>query len=220
MNHPYLACLMTIILLSTAALSQEAVQSLTVNGGSGSVPVAQINGKNYVSLEALAQATRGSLSFNGSQVTLTLPNGEGGATQAPASSDTGSSFSNGFLRAGIEAMSTLREWHSALASAIENNYPMTNEGLSSYQGNASTNLHLAQAAATTDADRNLSQLVANAYQKMKELSDKYVAERKDLNYVDPSALANDSANQNLVACGKSLAAIVASRQFTDDGTCH
>jgi hypothetical protein len=220
MKNQYRVCLIAVVLSAITALSQEAVQSLMVSGGSGSVPVAQINGKNYVSLEALAQATKGSLSFNGNQVTLTLPNGEGGTTQSPAAADTGSGFSAGFLRTGIEAMSALREWHSALASAIENNYPVTNEGLSSYQRNASTDLHLAQAAATTDADQNLSQLVASAYQKMKELSDKYVAERKDLNYVDPNALANDSSNQNLVACGKSLAAILASRQFADDGTCH
>lgn len=117
-------------------------------------------------------------------------------------------------------MSTLREWHSALASAIENGYPVTREGLASYQGRAATTLRLAQAATSTDADQKLAQLVANAYQKMKQLSDKYVADKGNMNYIDPNSLQNDPIDQNLVACGKTLGAMAAGGQFTDDSACH
>jgi hypothetical protein len=83
-----------------------------------------------------------------------------------------------------------------------------------------TNLRLMQAAATTDADQNAAQLVANEYQKMKQLSDKYLAKRENMNYISPDALTNDSLNQSIMACGKSLGAMAASGQFVDDGTCH
>jgi hypothetical protein len=117
-------------------------------------------------------------------------------------------------------MSTIREWHSVLASALKNQYPVTQDGLAEYQAQAMTNLRLAQAAATTDADQNAAQLIANECQKMKQLSDKYVAKRADMNYVDPGALNNDALNQSIIACGKSLGAMAASGQFVDDGTCH
>jgi hypothetical protein len=117
-------------------------------------------------------------------------------------------------------MSTLREWHTALASAIENGYPVTQEGLTHYQGQAVTNLRLAQASASTKADEKGAQLLENTYQKMKQLTDKYVAMRENMNYVAPEALQNDTQNQSLIACGKALGAMAANGQFADDATCH
>jgi len=52
---------------------------------------------------------------------------------------------------------------------------------------------------------------------MKQLSDKYAAKRA---YIAPDALRNDSLNQSIIACGKSLGAMAASGQFVDDGTCN
>jgi hypothetical protein len=201
-------------------------QVLVLSGYQGTVPVMQMNGKNYVSVEALARVTNGSMSFNGNQIVLTLPGGAGGGgaantpsgAAAPVASQ-GSVFSKDFLAAAIEEMSTLREWHSALASAIENGFPITKELLQPYQMQASTNLRLAQAATSTPSDQNAAQLISNAYQKMKQLSEKYLAKRANLDYVSPNALKNDDLNQSLIACGKSLGAMAASGQFVDDGTC-
>lgn len=197
-------------------------QVLVLSGYQGTVPVMQMNGRNYVSVEALARVTNGSMSFNGNQIVLTLPGGGGGgAASAPSATPTqGSVFSKEFLTAAIEAMSTLREWHSALASAIENGFPITKELLQPYQMQAATNLRLAQAATATPSDQSAAQLTSNAYQKMKQLSDKYLAKRANLDYVSPNALKNDDLNQSLIACGKSLGAMAASGQFVDDGTCN
>jgi hypothetical protein len=197
-------------------------QVLVLSGYQGTVPVMQMNGKNYVSVEALARVTNGSMSFNGNQIVLTLPGGGGGAPSASSAAPTtsqGSVFSKEFLTAAIEEMSTLREWHSALASAIENGFPITKELLQPYQMQASTNLRLAQAATSTPSDQSAAQLISNAYQKMKQLSDKYLAKRANLDFVSPNALKNDDLNQSLIACGKSLGAMAASGQFVDDGTC-
>jgi len=207
--------------VSVKAMSQEQLQTLVVSGHAGSVPVTQMNGKNYVEVEALAQVANGTLSFSGNQVTLTLSTASGNAAAAAAASpEPNKGFSREFLRAGIEAMSTLREWHSVLASAIENQYPFTLDGLASYQGPAMKNLRLAQVAATTEADQNATRLIASAYQKMKQLSDKYIAQRAEARSIPPDALKDDSLDQSLIACGKSLGAMAASGQFVDDGTCN
>lgn len=213
------------ILGSVIALSQGQLQTLAVSGYPGSVPVVQVNGKNYVQVDALAQVVNGSLSFHGNQATLMLT-GSGGnagpAASSTASTNSGvnSSFSKEFLRAGIEEMSTIREWHSALSTVIENQYPFTQDWLSRYQGEAMTNLRLAQAAAATDADQNAASLITNEYQKMKQLSDKYMAKRANMNYIASDALKNDPLDQSIIACGKSLSAMAGSGQFTDDGSCH
>jgi hypothetical protein len=210
------------LIASVVAMSQGQTQTLVVSGHAGSVPALQVSGRNYVEVEALARLISGALSFNGNQIILTLPAPGGSAAATPAAAPSpapNTAFSREFLRAGIEAMSTIREWHSALASAIGNGYPVTEDGLSQYSAQAMTNLRLAQTAAKTDADQQAAQLVANEYRKMKQLSDKYVAKRENMNYISPGALKNDPLNQGIIACGKSLGAMAASGQFTDDGEC-
>jgi hypothetical protein len=212
------AIVVAAAMLSVMAMSQGQLQILVVSGHTGSVPVIQTNGKDYVDVAAFAQVINGSLSFNGNQATLTLPTAN--VSSAPLPAAAGAGFSKGFLRAGIEEMSTIREWRSALTTAIENQYPFTQDGLARYQAQAATNLQLVQAAATTDADQNAASLIANEYQKMKQLSDKYLAKRANMSYISPNALTNDPLDQSIIACAKSLGAMAASGQFSDDGTCH
>jgi len=202
------------MIVPVLAISQGKIHRLAVSGYEGSVPVTQLSGKNYVEVQALAQLLSSSLSFHGDQMTLSLT-----ANQA-VSSEEKTGLSMDFLRAGIEEMSTIREWHSALATLIENQFPVTPDLVKPYEAPATRNLRLAEAAATTDADRKAAQLIANAYQKMKQLSDGYLAKRAAATYINADSLANDPINQSLIACGKSLEAIAASRQFTDDGTCR
>ena len=221
-----LAPLIVVVLLivPALALSQVAQKSrtLTVDGQPGEVAVVQMNGRSYVDLEALARVANGSLSFNGNQITLTLP----GATSAPAAdpsvsppaADTG--LSKGFLKAGIEAMSMVREWHSALANAIQNGFPIAENWLASYRNQAATALRLASVATSTDSDQNAYQLLSNEFNNMKALSNQYVATRQSLDYIAPDALASDPLNQKVVNCGHSLAAMAANGQFVDDGSCQ
>jgi len=217
-----IATAIALILIAPAMMMpQGQLASLTVNGHQGSVPVTQINGKNYVEIEALARLASGSLRFSGNQVTLTLSAAaENGAASGEEGAAAKTGFSREFLRAGIESLSTIREWHSALASAIENQFPVGQSWLTPYQSLATTNLRLAQVAATTDSDRSAAQLIANVFQKMKQLNDKYVAQRATLTYISPDSLKNDPMDQNAVACGRSIAAMMAGGQFSDDGACH
>jgi hypothetical protein len=195
-------------------MSQGKLQELAVSGHTGSIPLTQINGKNYVEVEALAQLVNGSLTFHGNQMTLSLTGNQAVSAEAKVG------LSRDFLRAGIEQLSTIREWHSALASAIENQFPVTREVLGPYEAAATKNLRLAQVAATTDVDQKAAQLITNEYQKMKQLSDSFLAKRAAATYIDAAALTDDTLNQSLIACGRSLGAMAASGQFTDDGTCR
>ncbi|MFZ0579850.1 MAG: hypothetical protein WAN72_00140 [Candidatus Acidiferrales bacterium] len=211
-------------------LSQNVNQSRTliINGQSTAVPVVQLNGRSYVDLESLANAVNGSLSSAGGQIAFSMPLGSAAAAPPATAATPASSappapnpgFSKGFLNAGIEAAATLREWHTALASAIQNGYPVTDAMLAPYRAQATTNLRLVSVALSTDSDRNAYQLLSNEFQNMVKLTDKYVAARANMNYVSPDALQNDDLNRRFVACGHSLGAMAASGQYVDDGSCH
>jgi len=220
-----------LLVVSGIAVAQDANQNRTliVNGQSANVPVIQVNGRSYVDLEALARAANGSLSFSGNMIALTLPgppaNGNttspnttsASASAAPPAANPG--FSQAFLQAAIEQMSTVREWHTALAAAIQNGTPVAANWLLPYRNQAATNLRLASVAIQTNSDRRAFQLLTNEFQNMAKLADRYIAARANLTYISPNALQNDDLNQRIVTCGHSLGAMAASGQFVDDGSC-
>jgi hypothetical protein len=205
-------------------LSQAGQENWTLflHGQPGQAPVAQLDGKSYVELEALARLVHGSLGFNGKQVTLTLPASvvNTPTTTPPAGQPANPGFSKEFLRAGIEEMAVIREWRSALVSAVQNGYRVTEDWMAGYQGAASTNLRLASVAASTDSDRNAFQLLSNELDNMKKLSDRFVAANKSMNYTSPDALKGDPSDQQILSCARSLASMAVSGQFVDDGSCH
>jgi hypothetical protein len=221
-----------LLVVSGIALAQDANQNRTliVNGQSATVSVIQVNGRSYVDLEALARALNGSLSFSGNQIALSLsgspPNSNptsGNAASAPAPAAAPASkpgFSQAFLTAGIEQMSTVREWHTALAAAIQNGTPVAANWLLPYRNQAATNLRLASVAIQTNSDRKAFQLLSNEFQNMAKLADNYIAARANMSYISPDALQNDDLNQRIVACGHSLGSMAASGQFVDDGSCN
>ena len=192
--------------------------TLVVTGQPGQTPIVQINGRSYVDITALARLINGSLSFKGNQLTLTLP-GSGESTPPPASQPA-SAFSKEFLRAGIEYMSVIREWRSALLDAVQNGYPVTDAFVAAYRGQASTSLRLASVAASTDSDHSAFQLLSNEFDNMQKLSNKVLAARKNMNYISADALKDDALNQQVLSCARSLAAMASSGQFQDDGSCH
>jgi len=225
-----------LLAASGTVVAQNANQNRTliVNGQSANVPVIQVNGRSYVDLEALAGAVNGSLSYSGNMIALTLPGPPAGSpantnttsansTSAPAPAAAPASnpgFSQAFLTAGIEQMSTLREWHTALATAIQNGIPVDANWLAPYRNQAATNLRLASVATQTNSDRRAFQLLTNEFQNMAKLADRYIAKRANLSYISPNALQNDDLNQRIVACGHSLGSMAASGQFLDDGSCN
>ena len=212
------------VLVPTFLLPQAAQESRTliVNGQPSQVSVIQINGRFYADLEALSHAVNASLTFKGDQILL---NAASHAESSPAAtssagSDQSSTLSRSFLRAAIEAMSSMREWHAALSTAIQNQYPIAENWLANSRNQANVSLRLASTAAANDADRHAVQLLNNVFNSMKRLSDQYVAQAQSHTYIPPDSLENDPLDQRIVSCGHSLAAMAASGQFQDDGSCQ
>jgi hypothetical protein len=210
---------MIVPALALCRAAQEP-QTLIVNGQRTQISVVQMNGHSYVDLEALARAANGSLSFNGNQISLTLPGAGDSPGPAPASSAANSEFSKGFLRAGIEQMTIIREWRTALANAVQNGFPITDDWLSSYRSQATTALRLSFVAINTDSDRNAYRLLNTEFENMKLLSNNYVTLRQSMQFIAPDSLANDPLNQKILNCGHSLAAMAANGQFIEDGSCQ
>jgi hypothetical protein len=194
-------------------------RTLVLTGHPGELTVTEMGGRYFVDVEALTRLANGSLSFRGNQFVLTLsaPTPE---IHSAASESAPSGFSKDFLKAGIEEMSVIREWRSALINAIRQGYPVTEDWVASIRGQAQQNLRLVSVAAATQSDRNALQLLTNEFNNMKKLSDRFVEANRSRTYVPPSALDNDPLDQKILSCAHSLAAMAASNQFVDDGSCQ
>jgi hypothetical protein len=204
------------------AIAQGGMRGLVVNGMPGVAPVIEVNGAAYVEVQALARLANAAVSFSGDQIVLTLPHT---TAVAPPPADTtlppeGTAFSKDFMRAGIEEMTIIREWRSALLSAVENQVPITADWMATYRGQAYTSLRLAAVAATTDADRNAYQLLSAEFDKMDRFSNQVTATRKNMEFVTADDLRNDPLNQQILNCARSMQAMAASGAFQDDGACR
>jgi len=220
--------LLTLAIIPALAFSQAAQtpQTLVINGLPGQLEIVPLNGRSYVDVEALARVTNGALSFSGSQIILTLPGGGNAPAQAPtpppapANTVPNSDFSKGFMRAGIEQMTIIREWRTALENAIQNGFPITADWLSAYRAQATTALRLTFVAISTDGDRNAYRLLDSEFENMKLLSNNYVALRQSMQFIAPDSLAGDPLNQKILNCAHSMQAMAANGQFVDDGSCQ
>jgi hypothetical protein len=205
------------ILIAYGAAWSQAGQTrgnLVVSGHSGQAPVIQINGGSYVAVDALARLMSGSLAYRGDQIVLTVP--APGAV-LPAGEH---SLSKDFLKAAIETMSDIREWRSALLNAVENHYPVKDAWMEDYRAQAAKSLRLASIAVATPSDRDALQLVSKEFNHMQELGNKILAARKNLNYITPDSVKKDPLDQKITNCARSLAAMAASGEFQDDGSCN
>lgn len=205
--------------------SQTAQQSgrLFVTGRPGEAAVIQAGGRSYVDVEGLARITNGTLSFSGNRIALTLPMPGGGTgTTAPRAAQPAppQGFSRDFLRAGIEAGAEIREWRSALETAVQYGFPPGDTWINRYSGAAATAISLASAAASTDDDRQGFQLLNNEFNNMQSLSNKMLSARKNMNYIAPDALQNDPLDQKILACGQALHAMAAAGRYQDANVCH
>src|ERR1700733_14469804 len=182
----------------------QAPEALIVSGHSGQAPVIRINGGSYVAVDALARLLSGSLAYKGDQVVLTVPAGgtvlfwkSGGLLQK-------------FLETGMETTSDIREWRSALLNAVENGYPITDAWMGGYRGQAARNLRLASVAATTHSDRNALQLLNKEFDHMQELGNKFLAARKNLNFIARDSMTKDPLDQKILKCARFFASMAES----------
>ncbi len=208
-----------LLLLLPPALGLAQTTSLSVSGQSGSVPLVQINGRSYVDVESLARIANGSLQFQGNQLILTLPP-SGANTSSDQPPHAASGFTKGFMDAGIEEMTVIREWRAAILNAVQSNNPVTDNWVSSYRRNAESSLALASAAAASDSDRKAFALLQNELANMQKLSSKYVQMRKNMEFTSTDSMDNDPLNQQILSCARGLASLASSGTFADVPACH
>jgi len=195
---------------------------LTVTGHAGEIPVVEIGGHSYVEIEALTRVVNGSLSSSGTQIVLTLPSSAANSPSptASASQPAVPGFSKDFLREGIEVMTVIREWRTALMNAIRQGYPVTEDWIATFRNQAQQNLRMATVAASTESDRNAVRLLTNEFNNMKGLTGRFVEANRTRTYTPPDALENDPLDQKILACAHALGTMAANNQFVDDGSCQ
>jgi hypothetical protein len=220
-------------LLSSATFGQtKQQQSIVVNGQNGKAEVIDQNGRLFVDVLALASIGKGSVSFNGPGIVLTLPavasgTEMGGTAEPPAAvlqQANSSTLSQEFMKAGIEEIARLREWATTLGSAIRGGYGVTDAWVSGYRDQASQSLQLAEAAVSTDGDRDAAQLLHHVFDLVQQWSDKLVAAKKSMDTAQyttsANALRDDPLSQKLITCGHFVTQMLGSATFQDDGSCR
>ncbi len=210
--------LVVLLILSGSGFSQARQQNgtLSVTGHTGQAPVTQLHGHSYVAIDALARLMNGSLGYRGNEIILTLPEGASTAVSRPASR----ALSRDFLNAGIETMSEIREWRSSLLVAVDNGAIVTDAWMGDFQAPAARNLRLASAAATTDGDRNVLQLLNKELDHMQQLGNKVLAARKTRSYMTSDMLKKDPLDEKILKCAHALGEMAASGEFQDKGSCR
>jgi hypothetical protein len=202
-----------------------------VNGQNGTAEVIDQSGRLFVDVSALASIGKGSVSFSGPRIVLTLPAVMSGAAAAgtaeppaPSHPPNSSALSQEFMKAGIEEIARLREWGTTLASAIRGGYGVTDEWVNGYRDQASQSLQLAEGTASTDGDRNAAQLLHHAFDLVQQWSDELVAAKKSMDTAkyttSPNALREDPLSQKIITCGHFLTQMLGSATFQDDASCH
>lgn len=221
--------ILSILALSAVGNSAQTggeSRTLVINERSGKVAVLEMGDKTYIDLKRLIQIGHGSIAYEDSRIVLTIS-----CTETPSSARaTETEFtptpklSREFAKAAIEEISLIREWASALANALQNGYPVTDNWVANYRAQAQSSLAIASSAASTDADRDALALLRHEFESSQEWSNKLPEARKSMNAakyaLSPSELHNDPLSQKIVACGRFLGQMLASEDFQDDPSCH
>jgi len=215
--------LAVLVALPVAAGAQAARQTgtLTIAGQSEQAAVVRINGKSYVDIESLARITHGSVKFQGNQTILTLPSPPPSGTPTPSTQPSKPpQLSENFLSAEIEGLTQIREWRVSLVNAVQNNYPVTESWVGGLRRSAEAKLQLAVAAATTEPDQKVLELLKNEFTNMQQLSDQFLTTHAKVNYTSPDAFDGNPLDKKILGCARSLASMAATKQFQDEPNCH
>jgi len=215
-NARFAALIFLALPFIMSAQSPPQTQTLLVNGQAGKTTVVHANGRTYVDIEALAQIGNGSFAIKDNQISLTLPP----PSSAPAGQPPTPGFSKDFPSAAIESLAAVREWRTAIATAIQNSISVTDSWVSVFQGRAGDSLREASVSAITPTDRAALQLLTNEYNNMQKWSDQIIAARANLQYMSSEEVSSDPLFQQIRTCSHSLAAMIASGQFQDEPSCH
>jgi hypothetical protein len=237
LNLKYIVAVAFAFSLATALLAQQSTDSknesrkLVVNGKAISAPVRRIDGRSYVELEGLAQATNGTLTFADNQIILTIPTANAArpatataqAGPAPAAPQNRDRLSREFASAANFAVSDMREWKGALATMVTYGRAVEGNWATEYRNRVTADVTQASVAAITDGDRNALGLLNSQFSNLSNWASGILSERQAMNgarTVDPSSLASDQTLQRISDCDRFLNSMLVSGTFSDSAACH
>jgi|HubBroStandDraft_1064217.scaffolds.fasta_scaffold43107_2 hypothetical protein len=192
---------------------------LVLNGKTVDTKVRQIDGRSYVDIEALAQATNGAVTVEPNRVVLTIPVGNPSvATPPPADG-----LSRNFASSAIAVVAEMREWRGAIGAMITYGLAASKSSAQDYHERVAEDLRQTTLAASTDADKNALQLLKNESDSLTGWANDVLAARQNLDgakTLDPNALQNDPALTKITTCSRFLNAMLISGSYSDNGSCH
>jgi hypothetical protein len=219
---------MILMFISIVASGQvvEQFRTLVINEQSGKVAMVQLRNKMYIDLKRMVELAHGSISYEGDRIVMEVSSASSCpppvATEPEQPTNTG--LSREFAKAGIEEISLLREWASALGNAVQNGYPIADSWLADYRAQAQRGLALSSTEVSTEADRNGYQLLNNEFENVQAWSNKLLEARKSMNAakyaLSPDVLKNEPLSQKIVSCAHFLGQMLISGTFQDDHSCH
>ncbi len=197
-------------------------KTLVVNGKAVPAGVRQINGRSYIDVETLAQATNGVVKMEPNRVVLTIP-GPNSTTSLGASPSNSQDLSRSFAVGAIGEVSEMREWRGAIGAMVTYGLAISGTWAQDYHDRVQTGLTQLVSAASTDGDRSALQLLTSEFNNLAEWSNEIFTARQNLNgarTVDPNALSNDPQLAKITTCSSSLEGMLIGGTFSDDGSCH
>ncbi|HTG28564.1 MAG TPA: hypothetical protein VK818_10120 [Methylomirabilota bacterium] len=214
----------SVLVLSGMLFAQStANKTLVVNGKTASAGVRQINGRLYIDLETLAQATNAVFTVEPRRVVLTIPPADVGAVAGNDSTQNSQKLSRDFSSAAISALAAMREWRVAVRAMVLYGLAVSETWVQAYHQQTLDALEQAGVAASTDADKNALQLLRSEADMMTSWANQVEADRQQLNgakVVDPNALKDDLTLAKIQKCSQFLNSMVLSGTFNDDPSCH
>jgi hypothetical protein len=214
-----------VLALSGMLFAQSTNKTLVINGRTASSGVRQINGRLYVDLETLAQATNAVLTVEPRRVLLNIPPSDAGAVAVVSddSAQNSQRLSRDFSSAAISALAAMREWRVAVRAMILYGLAVSDTWVQAYHNQTLDAIRQAGVAASTDPDKDALQLLRGEADMMTAWANQVEAARQELNgakVVDPNALQNDPALAKIQSCNQFLNSMVFSGTFNDDPSCH
>ncbi len=207
-----------ILSVSETVAQDTPTKTLIVNGNTVDAGVVQIEGRSYVDIEGLAKGIGGSVTFEGNQVSLTIP------TPSPSPApQTQEGMSKEFQKIAVFTLAEMREWKGAIGTVVTSGMPVVGTWSQDYHDRIEADLMQAALAASTDPDRQALQLLQHEFELLTDWANMVLGERQALNAartIDPNSLQNDQSLAKISKCGQFLSSMIVSGTFSDDSSCH
>ena len=198
-------------------------KALVVNGKAVEAKVRQIDGRSYVDIEALAQATNGAFTVEPNRVVLTIPAQDASIARGAAPVQATQGLSKDFARAAIAELAEMREWRGVIGTMVAYGLAVSGTWAQDYREKVDAGLRQATIAASTDADRNALQLLKLESVNLTDWANDVLAAREALDgtkTMDPNAQQDDPVLAEISSCSRFLNAMLVSGTFSNDGSCH